>query len=93
MATFRQDIDNIERLVTTFSIVSGNFNAHHRAWGGELIVDLLCRLNLVILNDGTMTFDNGRCQCAIDLTLVNQRAIGHVSEWNVEDIIIIKNYY
>lgn len=58
-------------------IICGDFNAHQTTWGsthdtqrGQALADVLLRLNLVVLNDGSPTYLRaGGVQSVLDLTI------------------------
>lgn len=89
--TTRTDWQNILSKFTTRTIVAGDFNAHHRMWGsarddslGNVIVDTLEDLNLILLNDGSPTrvTKPGRNQSAVDLSLLSSDLVAK-SSWSV----------
>lgn len=56
------EIENLLTCLPEPFIVMGDFNAHHRAWGssisnthGKDLINIISRLNLCILNDGSQT--------------------------------------
>ncbi|KAH7956534.1 hypothetical protein HPB52_010198 [Rhipicephalus sanguineus] len=78
-ATF--DVDRLQDIIDGTPgphILTGDFNAHHPAWGGRKtsvrgrrLFDIAHRNNLAILNDGQPTFfKNDRCS-ALDVTMIS----------------------
>ncbi|KAH7938892.1 hypothetical protein HPB52_002131 [Rhipicephalus sanguineus] len=78
-ATF--DVDRLQDIIDGTPgphILTGDFNAHHPAWGGRRtsvrgrrLFDIAHRNNLAILNDGQPTFyKNDRCS-ASDVTMIS----------------------
>ncbi|KAL1487390.1 hypothetical protein MTO96_008014 [Rhipicephalus appendiculatus] len=78
-ATF--DVDRLQDIIDATPgphILTGDFNAHHLAWGGRRtsvrgrrLFDIARRNNLAILNDGQPTFfKNDKCS-ALDVTMIS----------------------
>ena len=85
-------IESVYTIVMWMIVIAGDWNAHHRLWGsndnnsrGDLLMAFVSSNNLIILNDGSITYDNNRTQSHSDLTMVNQRASSFVNFWAVED--------
>ncbi|KAH7955562.1 hypothetical protein HPB52_001368 [Rhipicephalus sanguineus] len=75
------DVDRLQDIIDGTPgphILTGDFNAHHAAWGGRKtsvrgrrLFDIAHRNNLAILNDGQPTyFKNNRCS-ALDVTMIS----------------------
>ncbi len=80
----------IEKLKLKSIIISIDSNSHSEVWfdrnndeRGEKVLDFVCNKNLVVLNnnENTPTFDNGRGQSSIDLTITSS---------NLLNIVILK---
>ncbi|KAB0790005.1 hypothetical protein PPYR_15704, partial [Photinus pyralis] len=72
--------DSIKRIGATKVIIAGDINAASPAWGarssnnrGEIIMEWLETLNLVVVNTGSKpTFEQGTRQSIVDVTLCSQ---------------------
>ncbi|KAH7939471.1 hypothetical protein HPB52_012777 [Rhipicephalus sanguineus] len=90
-ATF--DVDRLQDIIDGTPgphILTGDFNAHHPAWGGRKtsvrgrrLFDIAHRNNLAILNDGQPTFfKNDRCS-ALDVTMISAHLMS-TAAWFVD---------
>lgn len=89
-------LDQLEEIVTTYdplpTVILGDFNAKHQAWGGkhsddngDKVTQFLINHSLHILNDKDQgpTFESRRGSSFIDLTLVNHSFFREVMEWKI----------
>ena len=80
-----------------YSLLGGDFNSHHTAWGshricksGENLFDSITEHNLILLNDGTHTYypnnqaqgDRTLSSSPLDLTLTSTN-LSHLVSWNI----------
>lgn len=77
------------------SIIGGDFNAHHQAWGntknkgkGKILNEIIEEKKLIIANSGEKTLINNKSDniSAIDLTIVSQGLYGKIKWWVEETI-------
>ena len=81
-------------------LLGGDFNAKHLLWGsthserrGESIIDFLARNNLDIINRGNSpTFNNGRHQSVIDVTIASSAISTLVMEWRVTNELTMSDH-
>lgn len=84
------DVNIIEDLFLSKSVVCGDFNAHHPLWGshkldnrGEALENIVTTSNHVLLNDGQGTFIvNEERTSPLDLTMVHNSFASH-ADWRV----------
>jgi hypothetical protein len=87
LAQYLAFLKNLEHSIRSHSgdsIICGDFNAHHSAWGshtndrkGDALLDLIQSVGLVICNKGTSpTFVRGTGSSVIDVTLVSPPCCG-----------------
>jgi len=75
-------------LPTKYSLIVGDFNAHHQAWGdtridkqGEHILHSINDHQFILLNDGAVTFLSGSSSSSIDLA-VSSRDLGLLASFS-----------
>lgn len=73
-------------------IIVGDVNGHHRAWGGSknnirgnCVMEFACANDLVILNDGSPTFQRGTTETVIDIALASSSISARLLWHAVED--------
>ncbi|KAH6946826.1 hypothetical protein HPB50_015408 [Hyalomma asiaticum] len=75
------DVNKLQAILDTTPephVLTGDFNAHHPAWGGtraikrgRCLLDLAHKNDLVVLNNGQPTFFKGNRSSALDISLVS----------------------
>lgn len=91
-------ITNLESLLTELIdqlegpfLIMGDMNGHHYAWGsrktdgrGIAVLRVAEEKNLIVMNDGTLTFLRGDQQSAIDVTMASSSILGKL-RWKIQD--------
>lgn len=89
---YERDIDTLMRKVSKEKVivVLGDFNAKAPEWGapiqdrrGEIILEWIATLNLIVHNDGSPTFARGAIRSHIDITFSSQNIARKISGWEV----------
>lgn len=86
-----------------YKIIGGDFNAHNSLWGsssncktGENLLEIIDEKDLVILNDGSMTYsksvNNNITFSAVDLTIVSPELFLQ-SNWKTLDDKMYSDHY
>ncbi|XP_060867251.1 uncharacterized protein LOC132951423 [Metopolophium dirhodum] len=103
LAQYSAFLSNLEHSIRSHSgdsLICGDFNAHHSAWGscsnnkkGDALMDLIQSLGLIICNTGTTpTFQRASGSSVIDITLASPRVASRISNWSVLDTVTLSDH-